>query len=414
MAACGVCAKSFRPGESRLTCANFDASSNTSQVCRRALHLGCYVTNLQLPSPKRQGAKACLGVRPRVEDSRRKHFACAWCVVSTQLGEAEAAESRPALVELEILRQLVVWAATSEKTLQGVNTGRNKLEAAASALGIQMPDGGTLALQQEPVIRYQWLILKAALEPKANGDPIKYSSLLCTFDAVAWYQREKSTYSSREWQMGQGVILSGTTCHFSATTLMKQFRKGLGNIMGTASSQAVCVHFQVVVDLQTYGEARWEEASKWENRAARLLRLHVIAKATTSMLGYSLTCARPGELDGTRTEELRSWEETLPGTGTEPDLRYVHARIPWSKTDQSGKGYSLYLARETASGLRLARWIPRLHRLNIALGFTPDEPAFADPVTKKVLTGADLMKDTLLPWMREIAAMSPQCHQRTT
>lgn len=64
------------------------------------------------------------------------------------------------------------------------------------------------------------------------------------------------------------------------------------------------------------------------------------------------------------TEELRSWVETLPGTGTEPNLLYVHARIPWSKTDQSGNGYSLYLARETASGLQLARWMRRLHRLN--------------------------------------------------
>ena len=48
----------------------------------------------------------------------------------------------------------------------------------------------------------------------------------------------------------------------------------------------------------------------------------------------------------------------------------------------------------------------RLHRLNIVLGFSPNVPAFADPVTK-VLAGADLMKDTLLPWMRAIAAQSP-------
>ena len=58
-----------------------------------------------------------MGIRSRVEDSRRGHFACAWCVVSSQLGDTEAVENRPALVELEILRQLVVWAATSEKTL---------------------------------------------------------------------------------------------------------------------------------------------------------------------------------------------------------------------------------------------------------------------------------------------------------
>ena len=348
-----------------------------------------------------------MGVRPRVEDSRRGHFACAWCVVSSQLGDAEAMENRPALVELEILRQLVVWAATSEKTLQGVNTGRNKLLSAASALDIQMPGCMALPLAQEPVIRYQWLILKAALEPKANGDPIKFSSLSCTFDAVAWYQQETGAYSSREWQIGQGVRLSGTTCHFSATTLMKQFRKGLSTVMGTASSQAVCVHFQVVVDLQAYGERQWTAASATTNRAARLLRLHVIARATTGMLAYSLTCARPGELDATSTSALREWEETLPGTGAELDLHFIHAKIPWSKTDQSGNGYSLYLARETASGLRLTRWMRRLHRLNVALGFSPDEPAFADPATKKVLTGADLMKDTLLPWMRAIAAQSP-------
>ena len=93
-------------------------------------------------------------------------------------------------MELEILRQLVVWAATSERALQGVNTtGRNKL----------LSDCEALPLAREPVIRYQWLILKPALEPKANGDRIKYSSLLWTFGAVAWYQQEKSAYSSREW-----------------------------------------------------------------------------------------------------------------------------------------------------------------------------------------------------------------------
>ena len=61
---------------------------------------------------------------------------------------------------------------------QGVNTGRNKLLSAASALGIQVLDREAMPLAREPVTRYQWLILKAALEPKANGDPIKYSYLL--------------------------------------------------------------------------------------------------------------------------------------------------------------------------------------------------------------------------------------------
>ena len=61
---------------------------------------------------------------------------------------------------------------------QGVNTGRNKLLSAASALGIQVLDREAMPLAREPVTWYQWLILKAALEPKANGDPIKYSYLL--------------------------------------------------------------------------------------------------------------------------------------------------------------------------------------------------------------------------------------------
>ena len=128
--------------------------------------------------------------------------------------------------------------------------------------------------------------------------------------------------------MSQDVRLSGTTIHFSASTFLKQFQKGLGNAMGTASSQAVCIHFQVVVDLPAYEENRWVEASALTNRAARLLRLHVIARATTDMLAYSLTCARPGELDATSTGALRGWEETLPGTGAELDLHFVHAKIP--------------------------------------------------------------------------------------
>ena len=82
---------------------------SASCCCRETFNLHCYVSDLRLlPSPKRQGAKLHLGVRPRVEDSRRGFFACAWYVVSSQLGEAEAAENRPALVELKTLRQLVV------------------------------------------------------------------------------------------------------------------------------------------------------------------------------------------------------------------------------------------------------------------------------------------------------------------
>ena len=40
--------------------------------------------------------------------------------------------------------------------------GRSKLVAAASALGIPMPECEALALTREPVIRYQWLIFKTA------------------------------------------------------------------------------------------------------------------------------------------------------------------------------------------------------------------------------------------------------------
>ena len=309
-------------------------------------------------------------------------------------------------MQVEILRQLVVWAATSEKTLGGLNTRHNKLTAAASALGIAMPPTRPLALRADPVIRWQWLILQAALQPKKNGEPLKYASLGCAFDAVAYSQRSTGTYDTSLWHLSAAVRMSGTTCLYSATTLMRDFRRGLSIIMGTATVQAVCLHFQVVIDLHNYAEVLWAKAIRRKTASWRLERRR-IALAITAMLEYSLTCARPGELDTMVTADLLGWLETEPGTGTEPDLRLVHAKIPWSKPDQSGNGYSLYLARTTASGLHLGRWMRRLHKLNTDLNMGPGDPAFAVLLTKKVLVGADLMKYSIVPMMKEIANMSP-------
>ena len=49
----------------------------------------------------------------------------------------------------------------------------------------------------------------------------------------------------------------------------------------------------------------------------------------------------------------------------------------------------------------------RLQKLNTDLNMGPGDPAFAVLLTKKVLVGADLMKYSIVPMMKEIANMSP-------
>ena len=106
--------------------------------------------------------------------------------VSTQLGQGDEEADKAYLVQLEVLWQLVVWAATSEKTLQGINTGFEKLNNAATNLRIAEPATPPYEPRPQPVIRYQWMILHQALQSKSDGDPITYAGIACIFDAVAW------------------------------------------------------------------------------------------------------------------------------------------------------------------------------------------------------------------------------------
>ena len=105
--------------------------------------------------------------------------------------------------------------------------------------------------------------------------------------------------------------------------------------------------------------------------------------------------------------DLAKCFEVWPGMEGEDPLHFVHAKIPRSKPDQSAKGYSLYLALETASGLQPGVWIKRLRRLNRLLVYRPQDPAFGHPQTKQPMSGADLMNTALIPRMRAIAGMSP-------
>ena len=83
---------------------------------------------------------------------------------------------------------------------------------------------------------------------------------------------------------------------------------------------------------------------------------------------------------------------------------YIEANISESKTDQAAKGFKLFLANETASGLRPRKWLSRLLRTNTALGMGPTDPAFAKPTEDRWI-GADMMNQHLRPLMQSIAAL---------
>ena len=85
--------------------------------------------------------------------------------------------SKEYFVQLQILRQLQVWVAASEKTFQSINTGHNVLTNAVRSLGRAMPAHEPIIFRLDPVIRYLWLILHSALKPKSNGDSIRFVGL---------------------------------------------------------------------------------------------------------------------------------------------------------------------------------------------------------------------------------------------
>ena len=76
-------------------------------------------------------------------------FLCAWSVVWSQVGDWDSDE-----VDKEHFVQLEVWAAPSENTLQGINTGHKKLTNAVRSLGRAMPAHEPIILRPDPVIRY--------------------------------------------------------------------------------------------------------------------------------------------------------------------------------------------------------------------------------------------------------------------
>ena len=161
------------------------------------------------------------------------------------------------LYNIEINRTLALWAGHSTNTLQGINTGMNKIRAASQALGIVSPTA-TYTLAPTPVIRYQWFIIYSAMTPTRAGKPIKFSGLGNMFDAVAFSEKWAVQFDDKVWRIGRNATLHAYTCHSSATVLMQSFRRGLEVLMGGATTQVLCIDFEVVLDLQRLAEEQWQ------------------------------------------------------------------------------------------------------------------------------------------------------------
>ena len=261
--------------------------------------------------------------------------------------------------------------------------------------------------------------MAAAQRPKANGEPIRVGSLGSMFDAYGFVEQGSQVYHDHLWIMGGsgGTRFRGSFCLSSATTLMKNFRKGLKILMGTRVTQDECFPFEVITDFLEISERHWQEVHR-RFRLARdprdkqdlLLRMHDIACATTYWTLYTMTCARPGELDLMLQEHLRGWLKIVGSRapGKEWSLEYVDSRIDESKVDQEAEGYPLYLAQSTASGLKPAKWMGRLRRVSKSLGFKKTDYALSKGKSKKLWSGASIMTYLIVPQLEAIAAASPQ------
>ena len=205
------------------------------------------------------------------------------------------------------------------------------------------------------------------------------------------------------WKIGRNATLRGYTCHSSATVLMQSFRRGLEVLMGGATTQVLCIDFEVVLDLQRLAEEQWQRL-RTRGSASVMAELQETACWATFAVGYTVTCCRPGELEWADNKDLIEWAQKPPVEVDGVPTSYIEANITESKTDQVAKGFKLYLATVTASGLRPKKWFSRLARANAAVGMRPTDPAFSKPAGGQWV-GADMMTQHLRPMMKKIAAM---------
>ena len=244
---------------------------------------------------------------------------------------------------------------------------------------------------------------------KANGDSMKFSSLGNMSDAVTFGELSMRNYDPAFWKLGQGTRMRDSTCLSSATVLMSEFKKGLSVLMGTAAAQAVCFVIEVVLDLQEMGERNWRAVrgvGRTTYTRSEVLRMQDIACSTTFAVLYTMTACRPGELDEMPNKDLLLW---IKRQRCASELTsWIETTIGDCKTDRTGNGFTLYLATLTRSGLAPAKWMRRLHAVNVRLGVAESQPAFTKGSNLgEAWTGASMMKSLIVPQLEAIRDAAP-------
>ena len=305
------------------------------------------------------------------------------------------------LLDLECNRQLIHFASSATSTLANTLSGRRKLVNGAALLGLDIPwMEEDLVIKKDPIIRFQWMVVLAAITPKRDGTSIRAASLNILFDAYASSERDGSRYSSEIWQAGKQTHMRYATCLSSATVCMRSFRKGLRNIMGTAVTQAYCFDMEVVLAYLQELELEWKKLKErkdsptilqWKEERQKLACVGVFVTL------YVTTACRPGELEQMTRENLMTWQEKLIFL----NKRYVKVFVPDSKTDQSGGGDYLYIAARTSSGLRPRAWMLRLYYAGKSLNWEEEWPAIG--FLGRTWSGAEMMNLTVIPGMKKLA-----------